>query len=100
MQLVAIQARRRKRKVAALSPFPQLYKPPFELSLKSDMRSNDLIVAQDARLRESAMAQQDLSLQASRFGLQLTQAFSTTALGASMPFPAKVNPATTMLLRL
>lgn len=39
------------------------------------------------------MAQQDLLLQASQFGPQLPQAFSTTALGASMPFPAKVNPA-------
>jgi uncharacterized protein (DUF1501 family) len=57
---------------------------------QTDVHSDNLIVAEVARLRESSMAEQALLLQASRYGSPLTPKFSPTALGASMKMIAQI----------
>jgi uncharacterized protein (DUF1501 family) len=87
VQGVALQAQAQGGGTVAL---PAALQVAIRTLAQSDMRSSNSIVAQVARLRESSMAEQALLLQASQYGTQPTQSFSTTALGASLKMIAQI----------
>ncbi|MEG9435592.1 DUF1501 domain-containing protein [Edaphobacter sp. HDX4] len=88
VQGVAIQAQAKSASGAVA--IPAALQAAVRTLAQTDMQSENLMVAQVARLRESSMAEQALLLQASEYGSQLTPTFSTTALGASMKMIAQI----------
>jgi uncharacterized protein (DUF1501 family) len=87
VQGVAIQAQAESGGAIAI---PAALQAAVRTLAQADVNSDNLIVAQVARLRESSMAEQSILSQASQYGSQLAAKFSTTALGASMKMIAQI----------